>query len=152
MNGRQRIDAALHGQWPDRTPVMLHNFMMAAREAGVSMRQFRDDPRLIARCFGEAVERYGLDGIMVDIDTVTLAGAVGVPIDFPEDYPARSHGSCLPVLEAVRDLEPIDISKDRRVQIRWKRLRSWCASTEMKFSSAATAINPPFSLAGRCVD
>ncbi len=117
MNGRQRIDAALHGRWPDRTPVMLHNFMMAAREAGISMRQFREDPRLIARCFGEAAERYQLDGILVDIDTVTLAGAVGVPLDFPEDNPARSHGSCLPVLEAVQDLEPVDISKDPRIQI-----------------------------------
>ena len=102
MNGRQRIDAALNGNWPDRTPVMLHNFMMAAREAGVTMRQFREDPRLIARCFGEAAERYQLDGILVDIDTATLAGAVGVPIDFPEDSPARCHGSSLPALEAVR--------------------------------------------------
>lgn len=117
MNGRQRIDAALKGEWPDRTPVMLHNFMMAAREAGVTMRQFRRDPRLIARCFGEAAERYGLDGILVDVDTATTAGAVGVPVTFPEDNPARYHGSCLPTLEAVRDLEPIDIARDERVQV-----------------------------------
>ena len=37
MNGYQRIVAALRGERPDTTPVMLHNFMMAAREAGVSM-------------------------------------------------------------------------------------------------------------------
>jgi uroporphyrinogen decarboxylase len=96
---------------------MLHNFMMAAREAGVTMRQFREDPRVMARCFGEAAERYGLDGIMVDVDTVTLAGAVGVPIDLPEDNPARSHGSCLAALEAVRDLKPIDISRYERIQV-----------------------------------
>ena len=29
------------------------------------------------------------DGITVDIDTVTLAGACGVPVDFPNDEPAR---------------------------------------------------------------
>ena len=96
---------------------MLHNFMMAAREAGVTMRQFRSDPKLIARCFGEAVERYGLDGVLVDVDTATLAGAVGVPVAFPEDNPARYHGSCLPSLEAVRDLEPIDIFRNERIQI-----------------------------------
>lgn len=117
MSGRKRIEAALNGEWPDRTPVMLHNFMMAAREAGVTMRQFREDPRVMARCFGEAAERYGLDGIMVDVDTVTLAGAVGVPIDLPEDNPARSHGSCLPALEAVRDLQPVDISSYHRIQV-----------------------------------
>ena len=117
MNGRQRIDAALNGNWPDRTPVMLHNFMMAAREAGVTMRQFREDPRLIARCFGEAAERYQLDSIFVDIDTATLAGAIGVPVDFPEDSPARSHGSCLPSLEAVRELEPRHILRSKNTDM-----------------------------------
>jgi len=34
MNGYERITAALRGERPDRVPVMLHNFMMAAREAG----------------------------------------------------------------------------------------------------------------------
>lgn len=117
MNGRQRITAALNGEWPDRTPVMLHNFMMAAQEAGVTMGQFRENPELIARCFGEAAERYALDGIMIDLDTVTLAGAVGVPVDYPDDNPARSHGSILHTLEAVRDLEPVDLSKNHRVQV-----------------------------------
>lgn len=37
MNGYQRIKAALPGEWPDQRPVMLHNFMMAAREAGLTM-------------------------------------------------------------------------------------------------------------------
>jgi len=96
---------------------MLHNFMMAAREAGVTMRQFRQDPKLIARCFGEAIDRYSLDGVLVDVDTATLAGAVGVPVAFPEDNPARYYGSCLERLEAVRDLEPIDISRNERIQI-----------------------------------
>ena len=117
MNGKQRINAALRGEWPDRTPIMLHNFMMAAHEIGVSMGQYRRDPVAMARVHGEAVERYGLDGIMVDVDTVTLAGAVGVEVDLPEDNPGRSHGGFLTTLEAVRDLEPVDLAKDPRVQV-----------------------------------
>lgn len=148
MNGRQRIDAALHGQWPDRTPVMLHNFMMAAREAGISMRQFREDPRLIARCFGEAVERYHLDGVMVDIDTVTLAGAVGVPIDFPEDNPARSKGSRLPAIEAVPDLEPVDISKDPRVQVLVEAVAILVREYGNEIFIRGNCDQSPFSLAG----
>ena len=31
-----------------------------------------------------AVEKYKYDGILVDIDTVTLAGAVAIPVDFPQ--------------------------------------------------------------------
>jgi len=40
MNGLRRIKAALAGEWPDVRPVMLHNFMPAAREAGLRMRAF----------------------------------------------------------------------------------------------------------------
>ena len=87
MNGYQRIAAALRGEPADSTPVMLHNFMMAAREAGLTMRQFRSDPRHIARAFRESVERYGFDGILVDVDTATLADAVGVPSPTPRTSP-----------------------------------------------------------------
>jgi len=48
MNGYQRINAALKGEKTDKVPVMLHNFMMAAREYGVTMERFRNDPKVIA--------------------------------------------------------------------------------------------------------
>jgi len=115
MNGYQRIQAAFRGEASDTTPIMLHNFMMAAREAGVSMREYRSDPEAIARAFTQAVEKYAYDGIVVDIDTATLAGAVGVPVDFPEDEPARCAGKALKSLEAADDLAPVDISAYRGV-------------------------------------
>lgn len=117
MNGYQRIRAALHGEWPDTTPIMLHNFMLAAREAGVTMRQFRTDPNAIARSFIDAVQRYKYDGVVIDIDTVTLAGAAGVPIDFPEDAPARVTGGRMRSLEEVRDLPSIDILSYQGIQV-----------------------------------
>lgn len=117
MNGYQRITAALRGDRPDTTPVMLHNFLMAAREAGISMAAYRSKPQKIAETHIRAVETYGYDGVTVDVDTATLAGAVGVPVDFPEDDPARVHEPCLRDLEAVNNLAPIDISKNARVQI-----------------------------------
>ncbi|MBM4161495.1 MAG: hypothetical protein FJ217_10385 [Ignavibacteria bacterium] len=117
MNGYQRIMAAFRGQQPDTTPIMLHNFMMAAHEAGVTMAQFRSDPEALARSFIEAVEKYEYDGIMIDVDTVTLAGAAGVPIDAPEDRPAQVSGARLRTLEEVNDLEPVDIGSYRGVQV-----------------------------------
>lgn len=104
MNSRQRITAALAGQTPDRTPIMLHNFLLAVREAGVTHAQYREDPAVIARTHIQAVETYGHDGVLLDLDTVTLAGAVGVPVDFPEHTPARSHAPALVTLEHVDDL------------------------------------------------
>ena len=78
MTGYERIKAALSGKKPDKTPIMLHNFMMAVNEAGYTMEQYRNNPKIIAECFIRAVEKYQYDGIVVDIDTVTLAGACGV--------------------------------------------------------------------------
>jgi uroporphyrinogen decarboxylase len=117
MNGFERITAALKGAFPDRTPVMLHNFMLAAREAGVTMREYRESPEIIARCFIQAVEEYDYDGILVDVDTATLAGAVGVPVDFPEDAPARCERGLLTGLGQVDDLPPVDVACYQGVQV-----------------------------------
>jgi len=117
MNGYERIQAALEGRQPDCIPVMLHNFMMAAHEAGYSMAEFRNDPRKIAKSFIRAIETYNYDGILIDIDTVTLAGAVGVPVDFPVNSPARSVVGCLASLDDLEKLSRIDIGKYKYVQI-----------------------------------
>lgn len=110
MNGHQRISSALKGDKPDKIPIMLHNFMPAAREAGITMKQFREDPKKIARAFIESVEKYGYDGILVDVDTVTLAGACGVKVDFPEDGPARSHRGSLQDYFNMGELKIPDLS------------------------------------------
>ncbi len=124
VNGYERIRAVFDGKWPDKVPIMLHNFMMAAREAGYSMAQYRSDPDKIARAFIRAVEVYGYDGILVDIDTATLAGAVGIPVDFPEYEPARSNRGNITSLEMVRDLEPVDIS-------RYEYVRNWLEAVRL---------------------
>jgi len=116
MNGYERIQAALNGEQPDCTPVMLHNFMLAAREASYTMAEFRNDPRKIADAFIQAVEKYEYDGIMVEIDTATLAGAAGVPVDFPEDMPALAINGCLNSLDEIGGLPAINISDYRYVQ------------------------------------
>ena len=117
MNGHERITAALKGEKPDRVPVMLHNFMMAAHEYGVSMKQFRNSPRVIADSFIKSVEKYQLDGILVDIDTVTLAGAAGVPVDFPVYEAARSHQGCLENLEDLVTLKPVKLEDYKYIQV-----------------------------------
>jgi MtaA/CmuA family methyltransferase len=117
MNGHQRIRAALQGRAPDRVPVMLHNFLMAARESGFSQRRFREDAAAIAASFIRAVETYGYDGVLVDVDTVTTAEALGVQVDHPEDQPARWAGPAIASLDAVKDLPPPDLAGSPRVRV-----------------------------------
>lgn len=124
MNGYQRIQAALKGEKADKTPIMLHNFMMAAEEAGVSMGTYRENPRAVAEIFIQAIEKYEYDGVLVDLDTVTLAGAVDVPVDFPEHEPARSAIGNLGTLEDVKKLEKINVEN-------YKYIQNWLEATRL---------------------
>jgi len=148
MNGYQRICAALQGRRPDAVPVLLHNFMMAAREAGVLMSRYRRDPHTIARCFIEAVEKYGYDGIVVDVDTATLAGAVGVPVLFPDDEPAICHGRRLNSIEEARGLEPPDVSRYPGIQVWLESVRLLKRHFGDEIYIRGNCDQAPFSLAG----
>jgi uroporphyrinogen decarboxylase len=116
MNGYERIKAALSGIMPDRRPVMLHSFMHAVREAGYTMKEYRTDPAIAAECHIRYAEKYGLDGILFDVDTAIEASAIGVPVDYPDDEPARTHEIFLPSLDDVDKLADVDISHHPRIQ------------------------------------
>ena len=128
MNGSQRIRAALAGDRPDRVPVMLHNFLMAAREAGHSQRRFRENPAAIAGSFIQAVETYGYDGVVVDVDTVTVAEALGVPhteVDLilvngdPVDFSYRLRdGDGVSVYPVFESLDISDLIRPHTVPLR----------------------------------
>ena len=148
MTGRERILAALAGRRPDRVPVMLHNFMMAARENGVTMGRFRRDGKAIAESFIRAVETYGYDGVLVDVDTTMLAGAVGVPVDLPDDMPARCSGPLLHSLDEVRDLGLVDISANPTVAAALDAVSRLKAYFRDDIAVRGNGDQCPFSLAG----
>ncbi len=148
MNGYQRIQCTLNGQQPDRTPVMLHNFMLAAREAGITMREYRRDPEVISRSLISSVEKYDLDGVLVDVDTATLAGALGVPMNFPEDQPALARGHALRSLSEVDGLEPAGIAEDARVQVWLEAVRLLCRYFGNEVFIRGNCDQCAFSLAG----
>lgn len=147
MNGHERIQAALRGERPDRVPVMLHNFMMAAAEAGISMRQYREDPRAICRAMMQAVETYGYDGVVVDVDTATLAGALGAVVDVPEDLPARVMGPGIGDLAEVVGRESPDLAADGRVQVWLEAVRLLRRQFGEEICIRGNCDQAPFSLA-----
>ena len=58
------------------------------------------------------------------MDTVTLAGACGVDVDFPEDEPARSHGGFMHSFDMLPDLKPVNLASYKYVQI-------WCEAVRL---------------------
>ncbi len=147
MNGYERIQAALHGERPDKTPVMLHSFMMAAREHNVTMEQYRNDPKLIAECFIASADKYHLDGILVDIDTATLAGAVGVRVDFPLDDPARTTIGNVNRLEDYIRLKPARVENYKYIQIWLEAVRLLKEYYKNEMYIRGNCDQAPFSLA-----
>ena len=80
MTRIERIRTVMAGGIPDRIPVMTHNFLMAAREAGVTMAQFRSSADIMAKTMIDACVRYDTDGILLDVDTALLASACGAEV------------------------------------------------------------------------
>ncbi len=118
MNGTERIQAVLQGGKASRVPMMLHSFMPAAAEQGLSMAAYRGSPQNIANAHLAFARKYGLDGVLIDIDTCLEAGAMGVPVDFPEEEPARVTGPLAGSLdELIEKMEPDKLARDERVKI-----------------------------------
>ncbi|MDR2641852.1 MAG: uroporphyrinogen decarboxylase family protein [Planctomycetaceae bacterium] len=118
MNGFERINNVLDGKATDVVPIMLHNFMSAARDAGMTMKQFRSQPENMSRAFVEASLRYGLDGILTDVDTALEAYALGAETIFDEDMPAKVVAPISNRIEEVIDKIDTDkLEKDERIQI-----------------------------------
>ncbi len=136
------------GERPDRVPIMLHNFMPAAREAGFTQAEYRWSAEKIVEAHLRAAEKYDLDGILLDIDSATLADAVGARVSFPEHEPARASGGCLHLLEDIHDKPAPDLRNHQRVGI-------WLEAAEMLVERCgrdlyvrANCDLAPFSLAG----
>ena len=115
MNSLERVQTVLAGGIPDRVPVCLHNFMLAAREAGVRMEDYRVDPEAIARVHLQAVEKYGHDCILVDTDTTMLAEAMGARSECAPDEPGRIVEPAIRTLDEVDKLKVVNPETDGRI-------------------------------------
>ena len=115
MNSLARVRAVLAGKIPDRVPVCLHNFMPAAREAGIRMEEYRMNPEAIARAHLQALEKYGHDCILVDTDTTMLAEAMGARSECAPDEPGRIAEPAIASLDDVDRLKVINPETDGRI-------------------------------------
>ncbi|MBI4027602.1 MAG: uroporphyrinogen decarboxylase family protein [Verrucomicrobia bacterium] len=115
MNPLQRIQAVLEGKLPDRVPVCLHNFLLASKEAGVPMEQYRADPQAIARAHLDALARYGHDCILIDLDTTLLAEAMGAKAECAPGEPGRIVTPAIRSLDEVDRLKPANPETDGRI-------------------------------------
>ena len=114
MNSLERVQAVITGKIPDRLPVCLHNFMMAAREARIPMEKYRVDPKAIAQAHLQALEKYGHDCLLIDTDTTLLAEAMGAQAECAPDEPGRIVRPAIQSLAEVDRLKAVNPERDGR--------------------------------------
>jgi MtaA/CmuA family methyltransferase len=115
MNSLERLRTVIRGQIPDRIPVCLHNFMMAAREAGIPMEKYRTEPEAIAAAHLRAWEKYGHDCFLIDTDTTMLAEAMGAKSECAPDETGRIVAPAIQSLAEVDRLEVVNPETDGRI-------------------------------------
>jgi uroporphyrinogen decarboxylase len=147
MNSLQRVRAVLRGDTPDRVPVCLHNFMMAAREADIPMERYRTDPEAIARAHLTAVEKYGYDCVLIDTDTTMLAEAMGAKSKCAPDEPGRIVTPAILNLEEVGRLSVVNPQTDGRIPGLIEAIRLIAKQTGGEIAIRGNADQAAFSLA-----
>lgn len=118
MNKIERIQTVMNGGIPDRIPVMTHNFLMAAKEGGISMKEYRESPDQIVRVLTEACEKYDTDGVLLDVDTALLASACGADTVYPDEIAAVVKDRQTRSIREITDyLRTLDLASQPRIAL-----------------------------------
>lgn len=148
MTSKQRVETVLRGGIPDRVPVCLHNFLMAAKEAGIPLERHLSDPEATARAHLHAQAKYGYDCILVDLDTTLLAEAMGALRDHTPGAPGHIAGPAIHDLGEVGKLKVVDPERDGRIPVLLEAIRILAREVGDEVSIRGNADQCAFSLAG----
>jgi uroporphyrinogen decarboxylase len=138
----------LNGGIPDRVPVCLHNFLLAAAEAGMPLEKYLTDPAAAAQAHLHAVEKYGYDCILIDLDTTMLAEAMGAKRDATPNKPGHIAAPAIASLDEVDKLQPVAPERDGRIPVVLEAVRIMARQVGNEVAIRGNADQCAFSLAG----
>ena len=101
MSSIERVEAVLAGGIPDRVPVDLHDFMVAARASGASFANHFHSSEAMAEGHIASWRHYGHDVVLVESGTASLAEACGVGVEYLADSAPVSFTPALASLDEV---------------------------------------------------
>ncbi|MFO7533063.1 MAG: uroporphyrinogen decarboxylase family protein [Candidatus Limnocylindrales bacterium] len=85
MSSIERVETVLRGGIPDRVPVDLHDFMLAARRSGTPFAAYFTDGKAMAQGHIASWREFGHDVVLVENGTAALAQACGVGVEYLAD-------------------------------------------------------------------
>ena len=104
MTAVERCETVLAGGIPDRVPVELHDFMVAAQASSVSFPEFMRNGEAHAEGLLASWREFGHDMIFTDNGTATLAEACGVGVELMED---SAPVSLTPAIASLDDIDKL---------------------------------------------
>jgi MtaA/CmuA family methyltransferase len=104
MNSIERVGAAIELGEPDRVPVDLHDFQVAARASGLPMSEVFSNGELLAEAMLTDWREFGHDMILLENGTACSAEACGVKVHYREDSAPVAGRAILDSLAKVADL------------------------------------------------
>jgi len=111
MNSLERTMAVLDHRIPDRVPVALHNFLMAARMMGADFRDVMRSGDMLAEAQLAAWREFGHDVLMHENGVCAEAEALGCEIFYQSDCAPHVLS---PVLKSLDDVETLNIPDPER--------------------------------------
>lgn len=148
MSGYERIMRALNFESVTPPPRMLHNFRLAADYAGYSMKEYRENPRVIARSHIDFARKFKMDGILLDIDTCLEASAIGIEVDYPEHEPARIvHKTPWTLQESLEAMDKKHLYSSWRIEVASEAMKLMRDEVGGELLLRGNADQGPFSLA-----
>lgn len=106
MTSLERVMTVIAGGVPDRVPVGLHNFLMAARMAGIPLSECLQSGEKMAESHLVAWRRFQHDMILVENGTTAMAQAFGCSVVYRDDMAPRVVD---PVLKDLRDADKLRV-------------------------------------------
>ena len=108
MNSIERVGAAIELREPDRVPVDLHDFQVAAHASGLPMSEMFRDGALLAEAMLAAWREFGHDMILLENGTACNAEACGTEVRYSDDTAPVVGRPLLDSLAGVADLQVPD--------------------------------------------
>lgn len=143
----ERVETVLAGGIPDRVPVDLHNFMMAAQASGLPFPEYFQNGEAMAEGQLKAWKEYGHDVLLVENGTAALAEACGAGVEYLDNTAPVSFTPAIHDLDEIDRLVKPDPYTTHPLQENLKATRIIVQETRGQAFVIGRADQGPFSLA-----
>ena len=147
MNALERCLRVINHEIPDRVPVIPQDAQVGAFLAGLDCIEYATDVDKRVAAILTQRERFDFDGMIIGGDTVCLAEAVGVEVDFSQTQAPRWKAGRLDCYEGVDRLKLPDPYKDGRLPVWVETIRQVVEKVGREYLVVARADQGAFSLA-----